>query len=116
MVALRDGASELHDNSLLGADICVEVVSPESEHRDYATKFLEYEAAGGREYWIIDPTRRDARFHRLSEQNTYQTVTVDEEYRTPLLPGLVLRVPMLWEPNLPGPLAIGDMLRATLDE
>lgn len=36
-------------------DLIVEVMSEESITRDMYTKFDEYEAAGVREYWVIDP-------------------------------------------------------------
>ena len=36
-------------------DLIVEIVSPDSQNRDRREKFLEYEKAGVREYWIVDP-------------------------------------------------------------
>ena len=39
----------------LGADLAVEVVSPDDPDRDYAAKREDYAAAGVREYWIVDP-------------------------------------------------------------
>lgn len=45
----------LEEQRLAGvADLVIEVVSPESIKRDNEDKFVEYEAAGIREYWIID--------------------------------------------------------------
>ena len=41
-----------------GADLCVEVVSPDDPDRDYEAKRPEYAAAGVREYWIVDPRDR----------------------------------------------------------
>jgi Uma2 family endonuclease len=38
-------------------DLVVEVISPESAHRDYVEKRQEYLAFGIREYWIIDADR-----------------------------------------------------------
>lgn len=40
-----------------GADLVVEVVSPDddSQKRDYKTKPLDYARAGIKEYWIVDP-------------------------------------------------------------
>jgi Uma2 family endonuclease len=42
-----------------GADLVMEVVSPDPKdrHRDYEEKLAEYAAAGIREYWIIDSDR-----------------------------------------------------------
>ena len=39
----------------LGADLVVEVVSPDDPDRDYSAKREDYAAAGVREYWIVDP-------------------------------------------------------------
>lgn len=38
-----------------GADLVMEVVSPDSRHRDLVTKRREYARAGILEYWIVDP-------------------------------------------------------------
>lgn len=38
-----------------GADLVMEIVSPDGEHRDRVEKRLDYAAAGIAEYWIIDP-------------------------------------------------------------
>ena len=39
-------------------DFVLEVVSPSSIIKDYIKKAAKYEAAGVREYWIIDPIKR----------------------------------------------------------
>lgn len=41
-----------------GADLAMEVVSPDDTDRDYVTKRREYARAGVREYWIVDPATR----------------------------------------------------------
>jgi len=38
-----------------GADLVVEVVSPDNPSRDYETKRADYAGAGVLEYWIVDP-------------------------------------------------------------
>jgi Uma2 family endonuclease len=43
-------------------DLVIEIVSPDSVERDYENKRLRYEAAGVREYWIIDPLENTATF------------------------------------------------------
>src|SRR5208337_321376 len=40
-------------------DIAVEVVSPDSEHRDYVEKREEYLQVRVREYWIVDAGRQE---------------------------------------------------------
>lgn len=99
------------------ADICIEVVSPESTTRDYGDKFAEYEQAGVHEYWIIDPQCQEARFHRLQPSKLYASIPLDEsnDYRTPLLPNLVLQVLTLWQENLPDFAAIWQAVQTMFD-
>ena len=103
-VILNDNPGQLTDTAMIGpADVCIEVVSPESTARDYGDKFKEYETAGVREYWIIDPLRRDARFYQRQANELYTAIQTDErgDYQTALLPKLVLSVPTLWQDPLP---------------
>ncbi len=89
------------------ADLVVEVVSADSVARDRADKFYEYQDAGVREYWIIDPrpdhTRAD--FYVLDERGRYKPVPIgaDGVYRSTVLNGFWLRVDWLWaeEPTDP---------------
>ncbi len=81
------------------ADLAVEIVSPESVARDRGEKFVEYEAAGVREYWLLDPERRRAEFYQLGADNRYQFALPDAEgiYRSKVVPGFWLRIDWLWE-------------------
>lgn len=45
------------DRYWLGADLAVEVVSPDDPARDYEEKRVDYAEAGIAEYWIADPAR-----------------------------------------------------------
>lgn len=90
----------LHDTHLDGpANLAVEVVSPESDSRDRGDKFVEYEAAGIDEYWLIDPLRRAAIFYQLGADGRYQAgpITADGIYRSAVLEGFWLRVDWLWQ-------------------
>ena len=100
------------------ADICIEIVSPESVTRDHGEKFEEYEKGGVPEYWIIDAIHKETRFYRLNEEGIYvrQVEDADGNYRTPNLPGLVLHVATLWQQNLPGPIAVGRAVQAMLND
>jgi len=86
-------------------DLVIEVVSDESTSRDRVDKFEEYEEAGVREYWIIDPRprRRRADFYQLGPDGKYQPVPTAPEgiYRSQVLPGFWLRVDWLWQEPLP---------------
>jgi Uma2 family endonuclease len=116
-IILNDNPGELTDTVMIGpADTCVEVVSAESVERDYGAKFSEYEKAGVREYWIIDPLRRRCDFNRRNEAGIYVEMEPDNTgyYRTPLLPKLALHVPTLWQSELPGVIATGQAVQQML--
>lgn len=117
-VILNDNPGDLTDTAMIGpADICIEIVSPESVARDYGDKFAEYEEAGVREYWIIDPVRKRAQFNRLDESEVYAVVAPDAQgqYHTPLLPHLILDVPTLWQEHLPNLAEIMQAVQAMVD-
>jgi Uma2 family endonuclease len=116
-IILNSNTGQLTKTAMIGpADICIEIVSLESVERDYGKKFEEYEAAGVKEYWITDPIRREARFCRLTAEGRYQTQLPDSEgnYQTPLLPGLRLQVPSLWQEPLPDIISVVDAVKAML--
>ena len=50
-----------------GPDFVLEVVSPSSIIKDYIKKAAKYEAAGVREYWIVDPLSRRILTYDLAE-------------------------------------------------
>jgi Uma2 family endonuclease len=81
------------------ADLVVEIVSAESEQRDRVQKFSEYERGGVREYWLIDPERRQAEFYVLGEEGKYALQMKGEQgvYHSTVLEGFWLRVEWLWQ-------------------
>ena len=85
------------------ADLVVEIVSEESLARDRREKFIEYEKAGVKEYWLLDPQKGCAEFYQLDEKGHFKAVLPDEEgvYRSRVLCGFWLRVSWLWESPLP---------------
>jgi Uma2 family endonuclease len=117
-VILHSNPGKLEATYMDGAaDICIEVVSPGSESTDYGDKFKEYEQGGVREYWIIDPLRRECRFHRLVDTKLYKQIIPDEDYyETPLLPQFKFHVPTLWEDTLPDVIQIVAAVKAMVDQ
>ena len=92
------------------ADLVVEIVSPESAGRDRGDKFIEYEAGGVPEYWLIDPQRRWAEFYQLQGERYHLAYAGEQgEYHARTLPGFWLRVEWLWQQPLPKVL---DVLRS----
>ncbi len=116
-VILDSNPNTLHNTFMEGAaDICIEIISPESVGRDSGEKFLEYEAGGVREYWLFDPLRREARFYRLDDTGVYILQKLDDydAYRTPLLPNFVLQVMLLWQSPPPNFLQIVDIMKTMM--
>jgi Uma2 family endonuclease len=115
-IVLNANPHELTDTAMNGpADICIEIVSPESVERDRGEKFSDYERGGVREYWIIDPLRNEPLFYRLNDDGVYIPQKIEEgQYRTPLLPQFVLNVATLWAEELPNPLAVVSAVQAML--
>ncbi|NJO07640.1 MAG: Uma2 family endonuclease [Chloroflexaceae bacterium] len=108
------------------ADLVVEVISPESLHRDRADKFFEYQQAGVREYWLIDPRdgQQQVAVYALNAAGQYQPIAADAEGRiaSTVLTGFWLRPAWLWQEPLPAPLpvlmqlpTVAEALRAALD-
>lgn len=51
--------NKLTDRGCKGApDWIIEIVSPSSRRMDYLTKLLKYSSSGVREYWIVDPDKK----------------------------------------------------------
>ena len=117
MVILKPRELADTDYAMNGAaDICIEVISPESVLRDRGEKFEEYERGGVGEYWIFDYQRSEALYYRRNSDGIFarQTEDADDNYRSLLLPGLVINVPTLWREKLPDFNDIGKAVEAML--
>lgn len=90
------------------ADLIVEVVSPDDPARDYVNKYGEYQQAGVREFWLIDPEAKSADFHVLDAAGLYERSEVGDDgiYRSTAMPGLWLNVEWLWQEPLPSLLSV----------
>ncbi len=90
-----------------GPDLVIEIVSTSSARADRVEKFIEYERAGVREYWLIDPRRRkeQADFYQLDDHGRFISIGLDEEglYHSKVLPGLQIDPALLYTYDLPHP-------------
>ncbi|MGL4610413.1 MAG: Uma2 family endonuclease [Trueperaceae bacterium] len=98
----KENLDNLKDNYLEGpADLAIEILSPESRVRDRGTKFYEYEQAGVKEFWLLDPTRQQAEFYQLQD-GIYQVVpSLDGIYQSNAIKGLWVNVTWFWQLPLP---------------
>ncbi len=87
------------------ADLVIEVISDESVARDRAEKFYEYQTAGIREYWLIDPRPgyERADFYVLDDSGRYRPVPIDPDgrYHSTLLSEFWLPVDEVLAAELP---------------
>ncbi len=86
-----------------GADLVIEVISPESIVRDTKDKFQEYEKACVKEYWIIDHERRTANFYGLNNENKFNLLLPDSDtkFESRVIDGLWIKTDWLWQEELP---------------
>jgi len=64
----REHRERRHENYWSGADLVMEVVSPDDPGRDKITKRREYARAGIPEYWLVDPFEKTVTVFSLPEQ------------------------------------------------
>jgi Uma2 family endonuclease len=84
--------TKLDDKGCIGApDLVVEVLSPSTLKYDWNYKFNLYEAAGVREYWIVDPNTKIFNVFLLQADGKYDLGTVyegDQKVPVHILEGL----------------------------
>jgi len=87
-------------------DLVMEVVSPDSLVRDWREKYLEYQQAGVREYWVIDPQAQKIEVYGLKEAG-YRLMPPEEgKLHSEVLPGFWLHPEWLWQDPLPNVLDV----------
>jgi Uma2 family endonuclease len=75
-------------------DLVVEVLSPSTARRDRGPKRDIYERNGVREYWLVDPRRREITILTLGVDGCFgpeHTAVGDDPARSTLLPGFSVR-------------------------
>ena len=50
-------------------DLVIEILSPSTRKKDLTLKLFKYQAAGVREYWIVDPMFRKVTVHFFEDEN-----------------------------------------------
>lgn len=89
-----------------GPDMVIEIVSSGSARVDRVEKFIEYERAGVREYWLIDPRpgKEQADFYGLEDNGRFASLSLDDDgqFSSLVLSGLRFDPALLRGP-LPNP-------------
>jgi Uma2 family endonuclease len=81
-----------------GPDLVIEVVSAESQSRDRREKYIEYAAAGVREYWIIDPLVKEIEVHALGKNKKYTAIAeTGGVFHSTVLKGFFIKPQWLWQ-------------------
>ena len=84
-----------------GPDLIVEIVSPESESRDWRDKYHEYETAGVREYWVVNPTSGRTEAYTLTDGRYSPIVVRDGKIPSSVLLGFHVRPAWITAQPLP---------------
>ena len=93
-----ENADRFLDEYALGADLVMEVVSPDDRRRDRETKRREYAQASIPEYWIVDPEMQRISVLTLAgaEYAVHGEFGAGEQATSTLLPGFAVDVAALF--------------------
>jgi len=61
-------------------DFIIEIVSPSSRSMDYLKKLIRYEQSGVREYWIVDPYKKNIHVY-FFEQGIVESYTFEDKVK-----------------------------------
>jgi len=88
-------------------DLAVEIVSPSSESRDWREKYLEYQAAGVRECWVIDPMSQNIEAYAMGTNQSYSLIDENEgKLASTVVPGWYVKPAWLWQQPRPSVLDV----------
>lgn len=112
MFVATDRLNLLKETYLDGApDLLIEIVSPDSQSRDRREKYIEYEKAGVREYWIVDPFSKTIEVSRLDRKKFRRIEETDGMIASSVLRGFRLKTAQLWQKPLPKVSAVLKWMR-----
>jgi Uma2 family endonuclease len=111
---------QLTPERFVGApDLIIEIISPSSASEDRVRKFTEYERAGVREYWLIDPRPRQqqADFYVLGADKVYYAAPIgdDGRYQSTVITDFWLNIEWLRQNTLPNPQSVLAEIMMSID-
>jgi Uma2 family endonuclease len=79
-------------------DLVVEIISPESGGRDRGDKYFEYQEGGVKEYWLIDPKRKQAEFYVRGKRGLFRQAVLGDGgvFHSVVIPGLWMDPNWFW--------------------
>jgi len=93
-------SAKLDDAGCVGApDLIVEILSPSTARRDRKEKFIRYERAGVKKYWLVDPDSKTVTVFSLGFDSRYGRPDVygdDELIVVGILPGLEIDLSLVF--------------------
>ena len=83
---------KITDKGCHGApDWVIEIISPGNKEMDYVKKLFKYQAAGVREYWIVDPIKEMVMVYRF-EKETMEEYSFGEDIPVGIYEGFSIKV------------------------
>ncbi len=83
-------------------DLIMEIVSPDSQSRDWRDKYDAYEKSGVREYWVIDRQSQRVEAYALGRDGKFGLIEeVEGRIQSKAMRGLFIRPEWLWQTPLP---------------
>ena len=93
--------SKLDDKGCKGSpDLIVEILSPSTARKDMKEKFVRYERAGVKEYWIVDPSGKIVTVFKLSSAGLFGRPDVygkEERIKISIVEGLEVELLSVFE-------------------
>ncbi|MBF0492200.1 MAG: Uma2 family endonuclease [Deltaproteobacteria bacterium] len=96
----KDRLKQVTERNIQGApDLVVEVLSPGTEQRDRLVKRKLYSRFGVKEYWIVDPERKNIEVITWegSDFKTFQVFPENALFKSPLMEGLSFHIKEIFE-------------------
>ncbi len=94
-------AGKIDNQGCTGApDIVIEILSPGNNRNEVRNKYEVYEESCIKEYWIVSPLYRTFLQYTLTDAGRYQAsrpMTLGDEVTTPVLPGFILDLDVIFE-------------------
>ncbi len=101
-------------------DLIIEIISPGSVTEDRVRKFSQYEQAGVKEYWIIDPRphQQQVDFYLLGANNQFHAAPLSQDgrYFSTVLPNLWFDIDWLWQDPLPNPQLVLAKIMTSIED